>query len=82
MRCSSACSKAFGFANATPAGHGRSWHSTRGGSSRLHRSWLCHSRAISEGQPRCRADNHGHYHPTAELAVSPSSSMNASREYA
>jgi hypothetical protein len=34
MRCSSACSKAFGFANATPAGHGRSWHSTRGGGGR------------------------------------------------
>jgi hypothetical protein len=29
MRCSSACSKAFGFANVAP--HGRSWHSTRPG---------------------------------------------------
>jgi hypothetical protein len=37
----------------------------------------CHSRAISEGQSRYRAGNHGHCHPTAELAVSRSSSMNA-----
>jgi hypothetical protein len=30
----------------------------------------CHSRATSDGQARCRADNHGHLRPTAELAVS------------
>jgi len=41
--------------------------------------WLaCHSRAISQGQPRYRADNHGHCHPTAELAVLLFSSMNTS----
>src|SRR5215211_5201181 len=32
-----------------------------------HRS--CHSRATSKGQPRYRADNHGHFHPTVELFV-------------
>ena len=32
-----------------------------------HRS--CHSRATSKGQPRYRADNHGHFHPTVELVV-------------
>jgi hypothetical protein len=42
----------------------------------------CHSRATSEGQSRYRTDNHGHYHLTTELAVSRSSSMNASRGYA
>jgi len=42
----------------------------------------CHPHAISEGQSRYRADNHGHCHPTAELAMSRSTSMNASRGYA
>jgi hypothetical protein len=32
-----------------------------------HRS--CHSRATSDGQPRYRADNHGHIHATDELVV-------------
>jgi hypothetical protein len=46
-------------------------------------SWsACHPHAISEGQSRYRADNHGHCHPTAELALSRSSSKNTSREYA
>jgi hypothetical protein len=69
MRCSSACSKAFDFANAAPAPHGRSWHSTRPGRAAFIVPGLCHSRAISEGQSRYRADNHGHYYPKAELAV-------------
>jgi hypothetical protein len=42
----------------------------------------CHLRATSDGQPQYPADNHGHCHPTAELAAPHSSSMNASREYA
>jgi hypothetical protein len=45
-------------------------------------SSACHSRAISEGQSRYPADNHGHCHPTSELAVSRSTCKNASREYA
>jgi hypothetical protein len=52
------------------------------GANRLGPRWPCHSRAISEGQSRYRADNHGHCYPTAELAVPRSTSMNASREYA
>jgi hypothetical protein len=42
----------------------------------------CHPRAISEGRSRYRADNHVYCHATAELAVSRSFCMNASREYA
>jgi hypothetical protein len=38
-----------------------------------HRS--CHPCATSDGQLRYRADNHGHYHAAAELAVSRSSSV-------
>jgi hypothetical protein len=42
----------------------------------------CHLRATSEGQSRYRAGNLGHCHPTAEVALSRSSSKNTSREYA
>ena len=42
----------------------------------------CHPRATSSGQPWYPAGNHGHCHPTVELAVSRSTRMNASCEYA
>jgi hypothetical protein len=35
----------------------------------------CHSRATSDGQARCRADNHGRSHANDELAVSHSSEL-------
>jgi hypothetical protein len=31
--------------------------------------WPCHSRATSDGQPRYRADNHGHIYATDELGI-------------
>jgi hypothetical protein len=40
------------------------------------RTAACHSRATSGGQPRYRADNHGHLHHMNELAVSCSGSEN------
>jgi hypothetical protein len=42
----------------------------------------CHPRATPDGQPRYPADNHGHSYPTADLAVSCATSVNASREHA
>jgi hypothetical protein len=42
----------------------------------------CHSRATSDGQRRYLADSHGQLHATDVLAVSRSSSKNASRECA